>query len=92
MHGVVCFYNEKEIIMRKELENKDMELVSGGTVVVTDTGKVGFTTLGKKYKLQGVDWKTARSYAEDLLDSNPQMSDREFDEFVLGRFQDKGWI
>ena len=78
--------------MRQELGNEELEMVTGGSVVITNVGRVGFTTLGKKYWLKGVDWKTARDKAEELWENNPQMTDVEFDQYVMGIFSDLGWI
>lgn len=78
--------------MKRELMNSELERVNGGTVIVTDSGVVGFSTLGEMYDLHGVSWTDARSYAEDLLDQNPQKTDREFDEMVRDCFKAKGWI
>jgi len=78
--------------MRTEVNENDLELVAGGTVVVSDMGKVGFTTIGRKYKLQNVGWREARNYAEELHDSHSSMSNAEFDQFVLNEFARKGWI
>ena len=78
--------------MKTEINDNELELVVGGTVVVSDLGKVGFTTMGKKFKLQGVGWRTARNYAEELHDQHSNMSNSEFDQFVYNEFVAKGWI
>ena len=78
--------------MKKEVDVNELDQVTGGSVVVSDTGRVGFSTLGQKFWLQNCTWRQARNYAEQLLDENPQMSDREFDEFVKAKFEAKGWI
>lgn len=78
--------------MREELDMNELEYVTGGSVVISDIGRVGFSTLGKKFKLQNCTWKEARNYAEELLDDNPQMTDKEFDQFVMNKFIELGWI
>lgn len=78
--------------MRQELDFNELEFVTGGSVVISSLGRVSFSTLGAKFKLQGVNWKQARNYAEELLESNPQMNDKEFDQFVMNKFYELGWI
>ena len=78
--------------MREELKDNELEMVAGGTVVVSNIGNIGFTSLGVKYRLQNVDWKTARNVAEDMYDQNIGMSDAEFDQLVLNTFMANGWI
>lgn len=78
--------------MKQEISDNELEMVTGGTVIVSDLGKVGFTTIGKKFKLQNCTWKEARNLAEDMLDENPNMSNEDFDQLVLNRFIELGWI
>ena len=78
--------------MREAINDNELEMVTGGSVVISSLGRVSFSTLGKKFKLQGVKWKQARNYAEELLEKNPQMNDKAFDEFVMNKFYALGWI
>lgn len=78
--------------MKQELFEKDTELVTGGTVVFSDRGFVGFSTTGERYVLQGVDWRTARNFVEDLVIANPQMSDADFDQYAKGLMAGNGWL
>ena len=78
--------------MKKELQDTELEMVTGGTVIVSDLGKVGFTTIGKKFKLKNCTWKEARDRAEELLDQNPNMSNADFDQLVMQEFLSNGWI
>ena len=78
--------------MRTEINENELELVAGGTVVISDLGRVGFSTIGKKFTLKNVGWREARNYAEDLHDLHKDMSNEEFDQYVMQVFQNKGWI
>ena len=78
--------------MRTEMNENELELVVGGTVIVSDLGRVGFSTIGKKFTLKNVGWREARNYAEELHDDHKDMTNSEFDQFVMKTFQDLGWI
>ena len=78
--------------MKKELNDFELEQVSGGTVRINDQMRIGFTTLNEAFDLKNCTFRQARDFAEDLLDANTSMSNAEFDAFCKQQFQNKGWI
>lgn len=79
--------------MRKELNEMEMDMVTGGAVAISKEDKtVAFTTVGKKYPLINITPEQARNEAYALLDAHPEMSPREFDVFCAKQFRANGWI
>ena len=78
--------------MKRELDDLELEEVTGGTVVLSaPMGKVRFTAIGKTCKIKG-DVKEMRNLLISLYDDNENMSDAEFDRLVLNAFASRGWI
>ena len=79
--------------MRTEIKDNQLDNVVGGTVIISkDYNVIGFTTLGEKFNLVGVDARTARNFVEELLDANRDMTNAAFDAFCKEQLQAKGWI
>ena len=78
--------------MKQELSLDDLNQVIGGSIVITDGGSIGFTTLRQAFKLKNISWKDARSYVEDQLELHPELKDKEFDEYIKAQMQARGWI
>lgn len=78
--------------MRKELQDYEVEAVSGGTVILSiPLNIIGFNTTGEMFKLKG-DPKKMRNKLIELYDENENMGDAEFDQLVKNTFLDLGWI
>jgi len=78
--------------MKRELEELELEEVTGGTVVLSaPMGKVRFTAIGKTYLIKG-DIKQMRNLLLSLYDDNENMNDSEFDTLVRNEFKSRGWI
>lgn len=77
---------------RIALNDFDLEEVNGGTVVISNLyNAVGFSTLGKLFDLT-VPWKTARDLRDQLLEENPNMGEKAFDQFCMEKFDELGWL
>jgi len=80
--------------MRKELSDFEAEEIVGGTVSLSATlGLVGFSQLGKTYRIRG-DVKKMRNLLFQLQDESEEkgLTPLEFDTLVRDTFQNKGWI
>ena len=79
--------------MRKPLNEKELDQVAGGEVIVSDVyNKVKFTTLGELDKLKNCTPDEAYDYVRQLLRANSTMSEQEFDSFAKAQLKAKGWI
>lgn len=79
--------------MRQQLNEQAMEQVVGGTVIISkDYMMIGFDTTQEKFNLKNCTYRQARDYVDDLLDSNPGLSNAEFDTLVKNGMKAKGWI
>lgn len=80
--------------MRKELDDVQLDSVTGGTVTMSESlGLVEFTSMGRTFKLNpNVPFKEMRNCMLDLYDDNSQLSDAEFDRLVARTFRAKGYI
>lgn len=78
--------------MKKQLMDFEVEEVVGGTVCLSASIKVvGFSQLGKTFRMKG-DYKAMRNRLFELQDENENMNAKEFDTLVMNDFKAKGWI
>lgn len=80
--------------MRKELNDMELDAVTGGTVNLSEElGMVQFTSMGRTFMLnKNVPFKEIRNCMLDLYDDNKHLSDAEFDRLVAKTFRAKGYI
>lgn len=78
--------------MKMQLSDFEADNVSGGVVLVSDRGLVGFTTTGETFNLVNCTWRQARDLRDDLYEANPGMGNAEFDNLVRNELQARGWI
>ena len=79
--------------MRKELDELELDGVTGGCVVISKNKMmIGFSTTGEKFNLTNCSYNQARDYRDELLEANANMSDEAFDKYCKQMFQAKGWI
>ncbi len=79
--------------MREELNEKALEEVVGGTVIISkDYMNVGFSTTREKFDLKNCTYRQVRNFIDDLLDENPNLSNAAFDKLAKEKLQAKGWI
>lgn len=80
--------NEKRII---ELNEDDLEAVSGGTALINArSNKVGFTTTGKIYQFKNCSYQQVRALCEGLIGQYP--TEAEYDAACEAALKEKGWI
>lgn len=80
--------------MKKELTDFEAEEIIGGTVCLSATlGLVGFSQLGKSYRIKG-DVKKMRNLLFQLQDESEEkgLTPLEFDTLVRDTFLANGWI
>jgi len=78
--------------MRAQIDEMDLDLVTGGTVKLSESkNKIGFTTLGEAYPIK-CTFAQARDLVVKLFALNPDLKEREFDQLVKDAFTDNGWI
>jgi len=79
--------------MRKEIDDKDLERIAGGTVYISrDKNKIGFSTTWEQFELKDCTFRQAQNLAEDLWEANQSLGDKDFDALVKKEFQGRGWI
>lgn len=79
--------------MRQELKDKKMELICGGTVIISsEKMMVAFSTTRERFDLKNCTFRQARDYVADLLAANPGLNDAEFDALAKQKLAANGWI
>ncbi|MBQ0101708.1 MAG: hypothetical protein KBT31_02815 [Firmicutes bacterium] len=79
--------------MKNELNDNELEMVSGGeTIIQSNDNKVLFTTILKKRTFQNCTLNEISLFVNQLLDANPNLSEQEFDELAMSELIKKGWI
>ena len=79
--------------MRTELNEVEMEKVSGGTVYISrDYMQVAFSSSREVFSLRNCEYKDARNLADDLWEANKTLGDAEFDALVKNELRARGWI
>lgn len=78
--------------MRQEINDLDLDKVSGGSVNLSEKkNKIGFDTIGEAYTLK-CTYKEARTLVSSLFAANQDKTEKEFDTLVRDQFKAKGWI
>lgn len=78
--------------MRTEIQENDLELVSGGKVYLNGNKmKISFTMLEQTFKVK-CSYQEAKTLLLNLFASNDHLSDLDFDNLVKNEFQSRGWI
>lgn len=78
--------------MRQEINDLDLDKVSGGSVNLSEKkNKIGFDTIGEAYTLK-CTYKEARTLVSSLFASNQDLNEKDFDILVRNQFKAKGWI
>lgn len=79
--------------MRQEINEHELESVTGGTVFISrDKMRVGFSSSGRKYKLVNCTFRQANDLAQDLWEANQTLGDAAFDALVESTMDEKGWL
>jgi len=77
--------------MKQELNDTELDSVTGGSVVMSESlGVVGFTSMRKQYRIKG-NFTEMRDLLLKLYDEN-ELSNAEFDLLVFNEFSSRGWI
>jgi len=78
--------------MREEINDKDLEVVAGGAVLLSEKrNRINFSTLGEGYTLK-IPYSQANDEVVKLYVQSSGMNENEFDLYVKKFFQNKGWI
>lgn len=79
--------------MREQINDKTLESVVGGTVIVSgDKMKVGFTTLNQKFDLKNCTFDQVMGVIYSMYGSYKDHTGSDFDTAVKQALQAKGWI
>jgi len=79
--------------MRMELNDGQLEKVVGGTIIISkDAMVVGSTALNQMYNLKNCTYREARNLMDDMLEENPNLSNKAFDELYISQLRTNNWI
>lgn len=79
--------------MRSEINNEELEQVTGGSVRLNTTKMmIGFSVLQKKFSLKNCTDTQAMILVTTLYDQYRTAGDRAYEQATLNAFHDKGWL
>jgi len=79
--------------MRTEINNEELEQVTGGSVRLNTTKMmIGFSVLQQKYKLKNCTDTQAMILVATLYEQYKTSGDRAYEEATLAAFRAKGWL
>ena len=79
--------------MRHEMNEQDMEKVTGGPVRQNTTRmRIGFTEHGEAYDLKGCEDYEAMSLVTEMYAKHKNEGDWAYEEATLAAFRGRGWI
>lgn len=79
--------------MRTEINNEELEQVTGGSVRLNTTKMmIGFSVTQKKFKLKNCSDTQAMILVATLYEQYKTAGDRAYEEATYKAFHDKGWL
>lgn len=80
-------------MVRQELNDKDLDQVVGGTVIVNGTRmRIGFSYHQQAFDLVNCDKIDAMLTATQIYAEYRDKGDKAFEEAVMNEFRNRGWL